>query len=76
MSKLRDVYRYRAKLVILNLRFCNSAADIHAVNNMRNTAELLIDAINCHIMSEKRIAGILKRLEKDELEFFKKKFMK
>lgn len=64
----------RAEMLIKNLRNCNSACDVHEVGNMKNVAE----GIKCLMEHEEpdlsEMKRMLDRLEKKQVEFFKKKF--
>lgn len=71
----KDSYIYRAESVIFNIRRFNGA-DIHQVGNMRNIASLLIQAIQTGLIDEVSVADVLKRLETQQYEFFRKKFSK
>lgn len=69
-------FKYRAKLIIDNLRNCNSGAEVHEVGNMRHTAQGVLDALEHDPLDcqTELIAGILGRVEAQEVAFFKKKF--
>lgn len=66
-------FRYRAKLIIDNLKNCNSGCDVHEVGNMQQTAQGILDVLRDDKEAHE-IEGILGRLEQKQLEFFKKKF--
>ena len=65
--------KYRAKLVKSNLKSCHSGADIHQVGNMLNTAEGILQLVDEPDTGEE-ILELLDRVEKQQVEFFKRKF--
>jgi hypothetical protein len=66
-------FKYRAKLIIDNLKNCTSGAEVHEVGNMQQTAQGILDVVNDD-KDAREIEGIIGRLEQKQLEFFKKKF--
>lgn len=71
----RCSFRERAEMILKNLKNCNSGAEIHQVGNMRNIAQLVIEmSEKCGEASITLIERTLKSLEKQQSEFFKKKF--
>lgn len=65
--------KYRAKLVQSNLKCCHSGADIHEVGNMLNTVQGILQVVD-HEDTTEEILELLDRVEKQQVEFFKRKF--
>ena len=66
--------KYRAKLVQSNLRNCHSGCDVHEVGNMLNTAQGILQLVDDPESDELEIMHLLERVEKQQVEFFKRKF--
>lgn len=71
---LRDLFRCRCKCVLDNLRASNGAGEVHTVGNLRNRAQLILDHLDQDAHLDFDMAGLVKRLEQDVVEFFQKKF--
>jgi hypothetical protein len=70
----RECLRNRAELVMMNLRLCNSGAEIHEVGNMRNVAVFIVDQTLQPDADLPTLHDMVCRLEKQSVVFFKKKF--
>lgn len=77
--------QHKIKLVIDRLKNVSncvrnqrSGADVHTVNNIRHTAELLIEQLETDpdCMSDELTEQILKNTESKLIEFFEKKYPK
>lgn len=61
-------------MVIKNLRASHSGADVHEVGNMLHTAEGILSVLEDEAECEDLIKLLVERVEKQQLEFFKKKY--
>jgi hypothetical protein len=71
----KEILAFRAKAVCDNLRLAGDGADIHEVDNLRHTAQLLLDALEDNAMDEESIRQILIRIEKQMNDYFIKKYV-
>lgn len=68
-------FRYRAKLIIDNLKNCNAGNEVHEVGNMKHTAQGVLTILEDNDPKDScLIEGMLGRLEIQQIAFFKKKF--
>lgn len=75
MSKeLREIFLFRLELLERNLRPCNGANEVHEVGNMRNVITGLIELLKCEDTTEECFRDILERLERQQVDFFKRKY--
>ena len=70
----RDVLKYRLDLVMRNLRTQHSGADVHEVGNMLNSATMIMEVINEDLETLDIIEARVKKIEGQQVAFFKRKF--
>jgi len=73
-QEMRDIFLFRLDLLERNLRPCNSAAEAHEVGNMRNVIQYIRHLLECDDSTDDCVKQSLERLEKQQVEFFKKKY--
>lgn len=66
--------KYRAKLVISNLKASHSGADVHEVGNMLHTAQMILDVLEDEKDCEDLLKILVKKVEDQQVSFFKRKF--
>jgi hypothetical protein len=66
--------KYRTKLVIDNLKHLHDGKDVHEVGNMLHTAQSILAVLDDEKDCEDLIKPMVERVEKQQVDFFKKKF--
>lgn len=64
----------RLNSVLVSVRTQNSAADIHEIGNIRNTCQMLIQAIEDKSISDEEAYKMCLRLEDQVVKFFIRKY--
>lgn len=72
----RECFIARLKLVLMNVRLCNSACDVHEVGQIRNVASMLLQELedNSLTLQDKQVNAMICRAEKKCVEYFQKRF--
>ena len=74
----QEVIRIISKLndIISSIRYQNSAADIHEVNNIRHTATLLMEQLKAEpdCMKDELVNQILQNVQDRLIKFYKQKY--
>lgn len=70
----REVFTSRVESIIENLVGHTPGADVHPVSNMSHRANMLLDILKGAEELPIWLESMVKRLETDQYEYFKKKF--